>query len=63
MHSSFHRTYLVVIVRVRQEPIGHRMAAALVKRSDEPAGPKATFLRLRADEARKAARYPGRTRR
>lgn len=50
----------LLVIRLRNEGIAARMASLLVSQKDQPSGSRETFLRLRAEEARQAARYPGR---
>lgn len=61
--NLFNRPKRLLVIRLRNEGIAARMASLLVSQKDQPSGPRETFLRLRAEEARQAARYPGRKRR
>jgi hypothetical protein len=61
--NLFTRPRWPLVIRLRNEGIAARMASLLVSQKDQLSGPRETFLRLRAEEARHSVRYPGRKRR
>jgi hypothetical protein len=63
MHPRLYRPRQALVIRLQRETIASRMAAVFVNLRDKPSGPRETFLRLRAEEARHAVRYPGGKRR